>query len=148
MYKHDIMEDSGLRWNQYLSDEDCYYLIQYVENVKNGISNDKMVILSGVNDIGIYTIKKDIKTYLGGDLVGMQLKVEDILSSDTIRKLLFITEMDDICTHTLFSYKKRMNQSLINLIKYKQSFIAITGDHKKVNSKLKEHCRILQVKKV
>jgi len=140
------MTQSGLDWKQYLSKQDCDYLIQYVENIKYGVSNDKMVILSGVNDVGTFTIKKDIKTYLGNHLVGNHLKIEDILSSETIRKLVFITEMDDICTQTLFSYNKRMNQSLINLIKYKQSFIATTVDDKNVHSKLREHCRILQVK--
>ena len=33
-------------WKQYLSDEDYKYLIQYIENIKHNVSNDKMIILA------------------------------------------------------------------------------------------------------
>ena len=37
------------------------YLIQYVENIKNNIQNDKMIILSGPGRTGKSTLEKDIR---------------------------------------------------------------------------------------
>ena len=31
-------------WEQYLTNEDYMYLVKYIENIKNNISNDKMII--------------------------------------------------------------------------------------------------------
>lgn len=137
------MTGLGNTWKMYLSEEDCEFLVQYVENIKKNMQNDQMVLLSGINESGSYSIKQDIKTYLGGDLCGYYHKIDDIISSETIKKLGFISNIDDICSNTLFSHTKKMNQSLINFIKYKQSFIAVTLDHRRVNSNLKEYCRIL-----
>lgn len=141
------MPQLGLNWKQYLSDEDCHYLIQYIENVRHDINNDQMVLLSGSNGTGMSAIKHDIKTYLGGDLCGNYLKVCDIISCENIRKLGFVCDViDDTCTHSLFSQNKKKYQSLINFIKYKQSLIAFTADYEKVNSLLIERCRILLIK--
>ena len=43
-------------WNQYLSDEDYNYLIQYIENIKNNNQNNKMIILSGPSRTGKSTL--------------------------------------------------------------------------------------------
>lgn len=139
------MAHLGLKWRTYLSEEDCAFLIQYVENVKHNIQNDQMVLLSGINESGSYSIKQDIKTYLGGDLCGHYHKIDEIISSETIKKLGFISNIDDICSHTLFAHTKKMNQSLINFIKYKQSFIAVTLDHKRVHPNVKAYCRVLSI---
>lgn len=37
-------------WKQYLLQEDYNYLVTFVENIKNGISNDKMIIFSGLQN--------------------------------------------------------------------------------------------------
>ena len=51
-------------WKQYLTDDDYNYLIQYVENVKNNIPNDKMLILSGPGSTGKSTLMDNISLYL------------------------------------------------------------------------------------
>ena len=57
-------------WKQYLENDDYNYLIQYVENIKNNIQNDKMIILSGPGRTGKSTLEKDIRTYLGDENCG------------------------------------------------------------------------------
>ena len=55
-------------WKQYLTSEDYAYLFQYIENIKNGISNDKMIILAGPGRTGKSTLIKNISSYLGDEL--------------------------------------------------------------------------------
>ena len=47
-------------WEQYLTNEDYMYLVQYIENIKNNISNDKMIILAGPSRSGKSTLKKTL----------------------------------------------------------------------------------------
>lgn len=59
------------KWKSYLLEEHYIYLVNFVENVKNNIVNDKMIILSAnciqtdktvllLNDITNYLDKNDI----------------------------------------------------------------------------------------
>ena len=48
-------------WKQYLTNNDYNYLIQYIKNIKNNISNDKMIILSGPSRTGKSTLKMIFK---------------------------------------------------------------------------------------
>ena len=59
-------------WKKYLNLEDYEYLIEYIENIKNDIPNDKMIILSGTSRNNNTTIKTDIQTYLGYELCSKQ----------------------------------------------------------------------------
>jgi len=126
-------------WKQYLTEDDYSYLIQYVENVKNDISNDKMIILSGEGRTGKTRLKNDIQTYLGGEKCGDFMISGEIIYSENIKKLGLFCGIDDI-----YSSKKN-NNAIINLIKYKQSFIADTIRIEKVKSKLLEHSRIIKM---
>ena len=53
-------------WKQYLSTDDYNYLIQYIENIKNNIQNDKMIILSGPGSSGKSTLAKPLAELIGG----------------------------------------------------------------------------------
>jgi ABC-type lipoprotein export system ATPase subunit len=75
-------------WKQYLHNDDYNYLIQYIENVKHGISNDKMILLSGPSRSGKSTLIKDIQTYLGDDLCGHFMMSGDIIYADNITPFL------------------------------------------------------------
>jgi ABC-type lipoprotein export system ATPase subunit len=58
-------------WKQYLTEGDYNYLIRYIENIKNNISNDKMIILSGPARSGKSTLINNIQTYLGDEICGV-----------------------------------------------------------------------------
>jgi len=130
-------------WSQYISQEDYNYLINYIENIKNNSPNDKMIILSGEGRTGKTTLKKDIYNYLTPELCEELPTISvEIIYNETIKRLGFLCGIHEI------SSSKKMNQAIINFIKYKQSFIADTNCIEKVNNKLLEHCKIITMKHV
>jgi hypothetical protein len=127
-------------WKQYLTNDDYNYLIQYVENIKNNIQNDKMIILSGPGRTGKSTLERDIRTYLGDENCDAFLCMScDFIYNETIKPLGFFCGIDSI------SRSKKTNQAIINFIKYKQSFIASTIHIESVNNKLLEHSKIINM---
>lgn len=124
-------------WEQYLTNEDYAYLIQYIENIKNGISNDKMIILAGPSRSGKTTLINNITTYLSDELCGYFPVSCDFIYYETIKPLGFFNGIDEI------SNSKKNNQAIINFIKYKQSFIADTNNIERVNKKVLEHSKII-----
>jgi ABC-type phosphate/phosphonate transport system ATPase subunit len=126
-------------WEQYLTNEDYVYLLQYIENVKNGISNDKMIILAGPSRSGKSTLTKHIISYLTDDLCGYYPISADFINCETIKPLIFFNGIDEI------SRSRKTNQAIINFIKYKQSFIADTNNIERVNNKLIEHSKIIMM---
>jgi len=127
------------RWKQYLTEDDYSYLIQYIENVKNNISNDKMIILSGQSRTGKTTLQKDIQTYLGDEKCGMYVFPGELIYNENIKKLGFFCGIDALTTNT------KNNHAIINYIKYKQSFISDTTYIERVNSKLLAHSRVIKM---
>ena len=76
-------------WKQYLSDDDYNYLIQYIENIKHNISNDKMIILYGPGGSGKTSLKIDIQKYLGHDACENYKMSGDIIYNENIKRLGF-----------------------------------------------------------
>ena len=126
-------------WKQYLTMDDYNYLVQFVENVKNKFPNDKMIILSGPGRTGKSTLERDIRTYLGDENCELLDMTCDFIYNETIKPLGFFCGIDSI------SRSKKMNNAIINFIKYKQSFIASTIHIEKVNTKLLEHSRTINM---
>jgi len=126
-------------WEQYLMNEDYAYLIQYIENIKNGISNDKMIILVGPSRSGKTTLINDITSYLSDELCGYFPLSCDFIYYETIKPLGFFSGI-----HEIYNSKKN-NQAIINFIKYKQAFIADTNNIQRVNNKLLEHSKIIMM---
>jgi len=134
-----MVSNDIISWEQYLTNEDYAYLIQYIENIKNGILNDKMIILAGPDRTGKSTLIKHINSYLSDDLCGYYPMSCDFIYCETIKPLVFFNGIDEI------SRSKKNNQAIINFIKYKQSFIADTDDISRVNNKLLEHSRVIMM---
>ena len=126
-------------WSQYLTENDYGYLIQYIENVKNNIPNDEMIILSGEPRTGKSTLKNNIYEYLGGELCGRFPMSGEFIYDENIKRLGIFAEIDEI------SSNKKSIQLIINCIKYNQSFIADTNNIESVNTKLLQHCRIISM---
>jgi ABC-type lipoprotein export system ATPase subunit len=126
-------------WKQYLTDDDYTYLIKYIENIKHNISNDKMVILSGRGGTGKSTLKNDIEKYLGNETCQNYKMSGEIIYNENIKKLGFFCLSDEI------KISKKNNRAIINLIKYKQSFIADTCQIERVNISLLEFSKIIEM---
>lgn len=129
-------------WKQYLTNEDYNYLIQFVENIKNNVSNDKMIILSGPSRTGKSTLKNDIQQYLGDEICGPMMMSGEIIYNENIKKLGFFYGIDEIGS------SKKNNIAIINLIKYKQSLLADTNNIERVNNKLLEFSKIIKMEHV
>jgi ABC-type phosphate/phosphonate transport system ATPase subunit len=124
-------------WEQYLTNEDYLYLVQYIENIKNNIPNDKMIILAGPSRSGKSTLKKHISSFSSDELCGCYPMSCDFIYYETIKPLGFFSGIDEI--------SKKNTQAIINFIKYKQSFIADTNNIERVNNKLLEHSKIIMM---
>jgi predicted AAA+ superfamily ATPase len=126
-------------WKQYLYVTDYNYLIQYVENIKNNIPNDRMIILSGPGRTGKSTLQTDITSYLGNEKCENFSMNCDFIYNETIKPLGFFCGIDGI------SRSKKSNQAIVNFIKYKQSFIASTIYIEKVPGILLEYSKIINM---
>ena len=131
-------------WKQFLTNDDYNYLIQFVENIKNNIPNDKMIILYGPGRNGKTTLKNDIQQYLGDETCGpmMMMMPGEIIYNENIKKLGLFSGIDEIRN------SKKNNIAIINLIKYKQSLLADTNNIEKVNNKLLEFSKIIKMEHV
>ena len=59
------MAEYGLiKWKKYLSVEDYNYLVVFVDNIRNDVRNDKMIILCGTSGTGKTTLLDDIYNYI------------------------------------------------------------------------------------
>jgi DNA helicase TIP49 (TBP-interacting protein) len=113
-----------------------------VENIKNNILNYKMIILYGPSRSGKTTLKNDIQSYLGDETCGTCIMSGEIIYNENIKKLGFFCGIDEI------SRSQKTNRAIINLIKYKQSFIAVTDRIERVNPKLFEFSKIIEMEHI
>ena len=137
-------------WSQYLKQDDYDYLIQYIENVKNNIPNDKMIILSGKGGNGKTTLIEDIRKYLGEEFfksTNYESFVNDIIYCENIKQKL-VSLYDEISCLTERSYRYNKVKAVINFIKYNQSMITMTNQIEKVNEKILEYSRVITMEHV
>jgi DNA helicase TIP49 (TBP-interacting protein) len=130
------MSDFFDNWKQYLSIEDYNYLITFVENIKNGLPNEKMIILYGPGRTGKTTLKNNITSFLGNTLCGSYVMSGSIIYEENIKKLIVLDELYSKSIHT---------QAIINLIKYKQSIISVINNIEKVNKKLLDYSYVIHM---
>ena len=127
-------------WKQYLIEDDYNFLIQYIENIKHNILNDKIIILSGPGRTGKSTLINDIQIYLGDEYCGTYMLSGEIIYSKNIKRLVIFCEIDEVHYSS-----KKTNNAIINLIAYKQSLISVTNNIEKVNHELIKHSKIIQM---
>lgn len=137
-------------WKQYLNNNegDYEYLIQFVENVKNNIPNDKIIILVGPGANGKSTLIRDIGDYLGEDLFQHYVynnRVIDFIYEQNIKRLVSFSGYSLAISNRKNAIINKQNNALINLIKYKQSFITDTNDIDYSNTRLLEHAKIIKM---
>lgn len=138
-------------WKQYMAKDDYDYLIQFVENVKNNVPNNKMIVLQGPGCNGKSTLMREIKQYLNEkntiiwhprfeqECHWSYIDDESIWNSIGLpapNQLSFIYEM-----FSLDEYVRKTQ----NLIKNKRSFIMHTKD---IHPKLLNYSKIIEMNHV
>lgn len=137
------------QWAPYLNGEDLTYLIQYIENIKNGVPNDKMIILYGPGPSGKTTLMREIKTYLGDDFCGEEYHPNKLIEEDNIKPLIFLDEgtLDDTVRYAKHRYNTNRIKvnSIVNFIKFGVSFIIATNEIDTINTKIIENSKIIMM---
>lgn len=141
------------RWERYLTSEDYRYLMQFVQNVKLGFPNDKMLILYGTGRNGKTTLIKEICEYLGeencGDFPDNILGYDYILGNEKIPKLGIYRDFTEIYEDfTGMGVGNRKINVVVNLIKYKQSLIGETCNLVEVHPRILELSRVINMEYV
>lgn len=91
-------------WKPYLIKEDFEYLINYVENCKNNLPNNKLIILLGNGGAnGKSTLIKEISNYIGN---------ENFRICDTNGSVFNEPNVNLIHIPTIDEYKKKYIQQL------------------------------------
>jgi tRNA A37 threonylcarbamoyladenosine biosynthesis protein TsaE len=124
-------------WKPYLSEEDFEYLINYVENCKYNMRNNKLLVLLGNGGAnGKSTLIREIVNYLDNK----NYMICDTYGSaflEPIVKLIHIPAID--------AYKKKYIQQLKNIIQYGQSIVAETNEFDKIPKPLLKYIRIMEM---
>jgi len=126
-------------WRNLISPEDFDYLIRFIENVKHNKPNDKMMIISSSGNLvgKPGTLKSEIISYLGKELCGTYFMSGEIIYNENIKRLAFLSGLDDV--------PYRVNNAIVNLIKYKQSLIADTEQVDRIDERLSQFSRVISV---
>ena len=123
-------------WKPYLIQEDFEYLINYVENCKNNLPNNKLLILLGSGGNGKSTLIKEISNYIGNENF-RKCDTNGSAFLEPIVKLIHITAIDE--------YTNKYIQQLKNVIQYGQSIIAETNNNENINTKLLDCVRVIKM---
>lgn len=131
------MTHSLNNWQSYLLEEDFKFLINYVENCKNNLPNDKFLILLGNGGAnGKSTLITEISNYIGNENF-RKCDTNGSAFNEPIVKLIHIPGIDD--------YNKKYIQQLKNVIQYGQSIIADTNNIKKIHKNLLDCIKIIKM---
>jgi altronate dehydratase len=131
-------------WQQYLHQEDFEYLIQYIENVKNGIPNVRMIILLGLGCNGKTTLINEIETHLGDELFVFH-DVRELIYEENIKPFILLQDATIQDTNRNNRGSRNRCNALINFINYGVSFIIEANHLNTVNTKILEHSRIIEM---
>jgi hypothetical protein len=129
------MQHELCKWKKHMSNEDYIYFIKYIDNAKNKLPNNKLLLFFG-NEIGKKMIIREISKYLG-DGQFMLCDNYGCAFLKPIVKLIYIPGIDD--------YQPKYIQQLINVINYGQSIIAETYNIEKINRFILDNCKTINL---
>jgi len=155
------MAEYGLiKWKKHLSDDDYNYLTHFVDNMRNGVRNDKMMILCGPGGIGKTTLHENIYSYLVKDTWADSPERQILLEDEKLHPTQNNSEPKS--SYPSFEIRKKFtcyfsrgnnffprkdDKMLKILIKnsFFQSRITETDDIEKVNKELVDISRIIRI---
>jgi ABC-type branched-subunit amino acid transport system ATPase component len=102
-------------WFQYLQQADFEYIIQYIENIQNGIPNHEMIILIGPPYTGKSTLINEIYSYLGREFCEWA-NVHELIFQENITPFVLMGQDSLFDTHRNYKYNRQTVNSIINFI--------------------------------
>lgn len=123
------------KWKKYMSNDDYTYFIKYIDNAKNKIPNDRLLLFFG-NEIGKKLIIREISNYVGNT---------NFMLSDTYGCAFFKPTVKIVYIPGIDNYQPNYIQQLVNVIQYGQSIIGETFDVKKIDNFILENSKIINV---
>ncbi len=127
-------------WKDYVSVDDYNYLNLFIQNIVNNQGNEKMILLVGPGSTGKTTLIRQMKEFLGNDKYSdysLSFAI-NIIYQNEIKPLGIFNEFDE-------TFTEKNSRTIINMIKYKQSFIGSTNEVSTFPANLLEHCRVIQM---
>jgi tRNA A37 threonylcarbamoyladenosine biosynthesis protein TsaE len=133
------MEHELNGWKQYLDSDDFEYLLNYVENIKNNMPNNKVMILFGTGNNGKTTLINQISKYVGNQ------KFKSRYTYDFTK-----TEPNVIVVHfsELDKYNEYVIQNILHLIQNGQSVIIDDNTLERMNNTLLDNSKVITMKHV
>jgi hypothetical protein len=129
------MQHALYKWKKHMSNDDYTYFIKYIDNAKNKLPNNKLLLFFG-NEIGKKMLMRELSNYLGDD----QFMLCDTYGCAFFRpivKLIYIPGIDN--------YQPKCIQQLINVINYGQSIIAETYNIEKINKIILDNSKTINL---
>ena len=130
-------------WKQHLSLSDYETLLHFVENAKNDLPNEKVLILSGVGKNGKTTLLNEILFYIG---------IQNVHECNDARYMDFnnFTKNNFIIHGGIehFKSKKRYTTQLLNVIENKKSVFSDTNKLDLVESNIFDKAIIITMKHI
>lgn len=123
------------KWKKYMSNDDYIYFIKYIDNAKNKIPNDRLLIFFG-NEIGKKLIIREISNYVGN---------ANFMLSDTYGCGFFRPTVKIVHIPGIDNYQPKYIQQLVNIIQYGQSIIGETFNVKNIDSFILENSKIINI---
>jgi ABC-type polar amino acid transport system ATPase subunit len=158
------MAEYGLiKWKKYLSVEDYNYLTQFVDNIRNGVKNDKMMILCGSSGTGKTTLLENINSYVVKDAWNDSDEREILLENEKLHPIQKKSKPKS--SYPSFQIRKkflcyffrgnnffpRKDDKILKILienSFFKSRITETDDIEKVNKELLDISRIIKMEHV
>jgi ABC-type polar amino acid transport system ATPase subunit len=158
------MAEYGLiKWKKYLSVDDYNYLTQFVDNMRDSVRNDKMIILCGPGGTGKTTLLENIYSYVVKDAWNDSDERQILLENEKLHPIQNNSKPKS--SYPSFEIRKKFTcyfirgnnffprkdgKSLQNCIKnsFFQSKISETDDIEKVNKELLDISKIIKMEHV
>jgi len=151
------------KWKRYLSVEDYDCLVQFIDNIINGVRNDRMIILCGSSGTGKTTLQNDIYNYIVKDVWNDSDERKILLENEKLRPIQ--NNINPKSSYPCFEIRKKFifyflkgnnffpyknDKRLMTLIKtsFFKSKIAVTDDIEKVNKELLDISIIIKMEHV
>jgi chromosomal replication initiation ATPase DnaA len=133
------MEHELNGWKQYLDADDFEYMLNYVDNIKNNMPNNKVMILFGTGNNGKTTLINQISNYIGKQKFKSRYTY-DFTKTESNGFVVHFSELDN--------YNDYVIQNMLHLIQNGQFVIIDDNTLEHMNNILLNNSKVITMKHV